>query len=162
MDSFGSTDPKKMPGHLFYDALDIDYATAIRANVAVQYCSVCPRHWYIDARFRCSECRAEFVWSAQEQKVWFETYRFWVDSQPMLCRACSAKRRNALHLRQEYDSLVASARSGGTPAQKMRIIEIVDDLESYLKRVPVRLSETRELFRKQIAKVTHEGGTEGT
>lgn len=152
MDSFGSTDPEKMPGYLFYDALEIDYSTAIRANVAVQNCSACPRHWYVDARFRCAECGAEFLWSAQEQRTWFETYKFWVDSQPRLCGHCSAKRRNTLHLRNEYDALVASARSGGTPEQKAQIIEIVDALESYFSSVPEKLRETRALFQKQIAK----------
>jgi len=152
MDIFGSTDPKKMPLHLFSGALDIDYSTAIRANTAVQDCSVCPRHWYIDAHFRCAECGADFVWSAQEQQAWFETYRFWIDSHPRLCRPCYAKRRNALHLRQEYDSLVASARSGGTPEQKAQIIEIVDALESYLSCIPDKFTETRDLFKKQIAK----------
>ncbi len=152
MDTFGSTDPKKMPPHLFHGAHDVDYATAIRANTAVQDCSICPRHWYIDARFHCAECGADFLWSAQEQRAWFETYRFWVDSQPRLCRPCSAKRRNVLHLRQEYDALVTSARAGGTPGNKARIIEIVDALESYFSRIPEKLTETRELFRRQLAK----------
>ena len=152
MDSFGSTDPEKMPGYLFYDALEIDYSTAIRANVADQNCSVCPRHWYVDARFRCEECGADYLWSAQEQRTWFETYKFWVDSQPRLCRPCYGKRRNALHLQQEYDSLVSSARSGGSAEHKARIIEIVDALESYFSSVPEKLRETRSLFQKQIAK----------
>jgi hypothetical protein len=152
MDSFGSTDPKKMPLHLFSGAHDLDYSTAIRANTAVQDCSVCPRHWYIDARFRCTECEADFLWSAEEQRVWFETYRFWVDSRPRHCRDCRAKRRDAVHLRQEYDALVNTARSAGTSDQKRRTIEIVDALESYLGRVPDKLSQTRELFRRQLAK----------
>ena len=46
------------------------------ADTSRQDCSVCPRHWYIDARFRCVECGADFLWSAQEQQIWFETYRF--------------------------------------------------------------------------------------
>lgn len=152
MDIFGDTDPKKMPLHLFHGAHEIDYSTAIRANTAVQDCSVCPRHWYIDARFGCADCGTEFLWSADEQRVWFETYRFWVDSQPRHCRDCRAKRRDALNLRQDYDSLVASARSRGTPEQKQRVVEIVDALESYLGSVPDKLSETRRLFQQQLTK----------
>ena len=154
MDIFGSTDPKKMPLHHFYGAQEIDYATAIRANTTVQDCSVCPRHWYIDARFRCADCGAEFLWSAQEQRAWFETYRFWVDSQPRHCRDCRTKRRNILHLRQEYDALVGSARSGGTPEQKQQIVEIVGALEDYFGRIPDKLKETRDLFQKQVANKT--------
>ena len=151
MDIFGDTDPKKIPLHFFSGAHEIDYATAIRANTAVQDCSVCPRHWYIDARFRCPDCGADFLWSAQEQKAWFETYRFWVDSRPRHCRDCRAKHRNILHLRQEYDALVSSARSGGTPDQKQRIIEIIGALEDYFGRIPDKLKETRDLFQKQVA-----------
>lgn len=141
-----------MPGHFFSGAHEIDYSTAIRANAAAQDFSVCPRNWYIDARFRCAECGADFLWSAQEQRTWFETYRFWVDSHPRLCRDCRAKRRDALLLRQEYDALVASARSGGTPGQKQRVIEIVDALEQCFGCVPDKLAETRDLFHKQLAK----------
>lgn len=152
MDIFGDTDPKKMPLHFFSGSYELDYATAIRADTSRQDCSVCPRHWYIDARFRCAECGADFLWSAQEQQIWFETYRFWVDSSPRLCRACRAKRRDAIQLRQEYDSLVASARSGGTPDQKQRVVAIVDALESYFGSVPDKLSETRSLFQQQLSK----------
>ena len=154
MDSFGSTDPKKMPLHHFYGAHEIDYSTAIRANTAVQDCSICPRHWYIDARFRCAECGADFLWSAQEQRAWIETYRFCVDSQPRHCPDCRTKRRNIHHLRQEYDALVSPARSGGTLNQKERVIEIVDALEDYFGRIPDKLTETRDLFQKQVAKIT--------
>jgi hypothetical protein len=153
MNLFGDTDPKKMPPHFFSGTHDLDYATAIRANIANQDYSVCPRHWYIDARFRCSDCGAEFLWSAREQQTWFETYRFWVDSRPGHCRECRARHRDALQLRQEYDSLVTSARSHGTHAQKQRIIEIVDDLESYWTSVPDKLRETRDVFRQQLARL---------
>ena len=152
MDIFGDTDPKKMPGHFFHGACAIDYSTAIRANIAAQDYSVCPRHWYIDARFRCAKCGEDFLWSAREQQTWFETYRFWVDSLPTLCRDCRAKRRDAVELRKEYDASVGAARAGGTLAQKRRIIEIVDALDNYFGRVPHKLSEMREIFRKQLAK----------
>jgi len=152
MDSFGSTDPKKMPPHLFAGAHDLDYSSAIRANTSVQDCSVCPRHWYIDARFRCADCGCDFLWPAAEQRIWFEIYRFWVDSQPRRCCDCRAKHRDAVLLRQEYDALVSAAYRADASDQKRRIIEIVDALESYLGRVPGKLSQSRDLFRRQIAK----------
>lgn len=150
MDLFGDTDPKKMPSHFFSDATDFDYSTAFRANIAVQYFSVCPRHWYIDARFQCIKCGKDFLWSAQEQQTWFETYRFWVNSSPRLCRDCRGRRREAIRLRQEYNALIDVARSGGTQGQKHRIIEIVDALENYFGCIPDKLRVTRDLFRKQI------------
>ena len=152
MDMFGSTDPKQMPLWFFRGALEMDYSTAVRANVAAQDYSVCPRHWYIDARLHCQVCSREFRWTAREQKAWFEGYRFYVDSQPTLCRSCRAKRRHAVALRREYNALVQVARAGGTSAQKQRVVEIVDGLEGYWSRVPAKMSETREVLRSQLAK----------
>lgn len=151
MDIFGSTDPKEMPPHFFWGALDIDYSTAIRADIAAQDCSTAPRHWYIDARFRCTDCGSEFVWSASEQKAWFETYRFYVDSQATRCRACRANRRDTVQLRKEYDALVSDARSHGSVEQKQRVIEILDDLESHCRVLPDRMRETRAVFHRQLS-----------
>ena len=80
MDTFGSTDPKQMPTHFFFGASAVHHHTAIRANIEKQNYSVCPRHWYIDADFKCERCGREFTWSVGEQKVWFEDYFSWVDS----------------------------------------------------------------------------------
>ena len=150
--SFGYDNPKEMPPHFFSDAIEVDFSTAVRANILIQDYSVSPRHWYIDARFHCRSCGSEFLWSAQEQKTWFESYRFWVDSFPTLCRRCRGERRNALQLRQEYDSLVADAKTHGAWQQKQRIVEIVDVLEDYFGSVPSKIAETRSLFRQQLAK----------
>ncbi|PAW72970.1 MAG: hypothetical protein B9S33_22570 [Pedosphaera sp. Tous-C6FEB] len=130
MDIFGDTDPKKMPPGFFFRALGLDYSTAVRANPALQNYTVAPRHWYLDARFRCAACPADFVWSAQEQRAWFEDYGFYVDSRPTLCPRCRADRRNARRLRREYDASVTLARSSGNTEQKVRIVQIVDELES--------------------------------
>lgn len=153
MDFFGKSNPKEMPIHFFLSAIDIDYATAIRANIELQDYSVCPRHWYIDARFRCKACENEFLWPAEEQKTWFEEFGFYVDSRPTLCRECRARRRDALELRRDYDAQVSHARSHGGREEKIRIIEIVDELENYWGNLPARMIETRELFRRQLRKL---------
>jgi len=122
MDSFGSTDPRKMPKHLFSGAIYLDYRGAIRGNPQKQNYTVCPRHWYMDADFICARCGREFTWTAAEQKAWFEDYFFWVDSHPCLCKTCMADRRHLESLRKEYDSTVSEARSGGSSDQKLRVI----------------------------------------
>jgi len=148
--SFGYTDPRQMPPHFFWGNLGLDYSTAIRADHVAQDFTVAPRHWYIDARFRCDACRAEFVWSATEQKAWFETYRFFVDSHPRHCHSCRAKRRDAVQLRKEYDALVGGARSHGSAEQKLRVVQILDELEIHWSILPDKMRETREVFRKQL------------
>ena len=152
MDVFGNTDPKRMPLHLFRNAVEIDYSSAIRGNIEQQDYSVCPRHWYISARLRCESCNSEYLWSAEEQKVWFEVYNFYVQSYPVHCPKCRSERRNAIELQQEYDGLVSYARSGGTVEQKERIVAIVDELKNYLGALPQKMYDTRDLFLKQIEK----------
>lgn len=152
--SFGYSDPKQMPPHFFWGNLGLDYSTAMRADCSAQDFTISPRHWYIDAHFRCASCGCDFVWSAAEQKAWFETYRFYVDSQPRHCRACQSGRRDALHLRREYDALVSVARSHGTTEQKQRIVQILGELESYWSILPEKMRETRDVFRKQLSNKT--------
>jgi hypothetical protein len=152
MDVFGDTDPKKMPQHFFFDALAVHHETAVRARIEKQNYSVCPRHWYVDADFRCERCGSEFTWTANEQKAWFEDYFFWVDSQPCHCRECRGELRRLVELRKEYDANVAAARRAGAVDQKSRIVEIVSSLEKALGKLPDKMTETKELFERQIRK----------
>lgn len=89
----GDTDPKKMPAHFWVGLRSMNYGTAVRAEVKKQNYTVCPRHWYIDATFRCVDCKQDFVFSASEQKCWYEQRRFYVDSKPIRCVACRKEER---------------------------------------------------------------------
>lgn len=93
MDGFGDTDPRKMPFHLFHGAVSMDYPTAVRADFTKQDYSVCPRHWYIDATFRCQDCGKDFLFSAEEQRFWYGERKFYVDSRPVRCPECRKKER---------------------------------------------------------------------
>jgi hypothetical protein len=152
MDVFGNTDPKKMPKHFFWGAISLHYTTARRGRCEKQNYTVAPRHWYIDADFKCETCGTEFAWTAQEQQMWFEEYGFYVDSQPRHCPGCRAKRRGLATLQREYDEKVAQARNHGSVKQKERIVEIVGELEKNLRKVSARMTETKELFERQIRK----------
>jgi len=157
MDIFGNTDPKKMPLHFFFGALAVHHETAVRANTEKQNYCVCPRHWYMDADFRCKRCGREFTWTADEQKSWFEDYFFWVDSRPRHCRQCQGELRRLISLRKEYDATIAAARSHGTPNQKKRIVEIVSELQQGLGKLPEKMIQTRELFEHQIKRTAEPG-----
>lgn len=152
MDYFGSIDPRLMPMHLFWGAVHIDYASAVRGNPEKQNYSVCPRYWYIDADFVCKSCRKDFTWTAAEQKAWFEECYFWIDSSPHHCKTCSAERRRLATLRKEYDSLVAGACPKDAIGRKIRVIEIVRELEAAFGRLPEKMIATKELFERQIKK----------
>lgn len=150
MDIFGSTDPRKMPRHFFPHPDRLDFTTAKRADISKQDYSVCPRHWYIDAESDCIDCGRLFTWTAAEQRTWFETYRFWVDSKTRRCKRCSSSKRHLRKLRLEYDSLITSAREHGDKAAKQRVIQIVEELEKALGTVPEKMSEARRIFLKQV------------
>ena len=153
MDIFGSTDPRKMPGHLFNSSIYKNYDTAIRGNLDKQNFSVCPRHWYFDAIYDCESCKERFTWTADEQKSWFEEYHFWVDSEPRNCKKCSADKRRLKKLRQEYDLNVTNARNSRSIDEKKRIIYIVECFESYFSSIPDKMVETKNIFSRQIIKM---------
>ena len=161
MDYFGSTDPRLMPKHLFWGAVHIDYASAVRGNPEKQNYSVCPRYWFIDADFVCKSCRKNFTWTAGEQKAWFEDYYFWIDSSPRQCKACSADRRHLAALRAEYDSTVAAARPKEATDEKRRVIEVVCELEAAFARLPEKMIETKKLFELQIQKAQQAAPSNG-
>ena len=139
-----------MPKHFFHGALCVDHETAIPANPEKQNYSVCPRHWYVDALFKCKGCGDEFTWTAVEQKVWFDDYFFWIDSKPQHCKKCRTERRRLSELWKEYGTMVTAARNGGTSDQKRRIVLIVDELAQELGQLPEKMMQTKELFECQI------------
>ena len=156
MDIFGNTHSKKMPQHFFSGAVAVHHETAVRANTEKQNFSVCPRHWYMDADFKCERCGEDFTWIAEEQKTWFEDYFFWVDSQPRHCRKCRGEIRRLVELRKEYDGTVAAARHG-TPDQKGRIVEIVSELQQAFGKLPEKMIQTMESFQRQNTKRAEPG-----
>ena len=56
--------------------------------------TVSPRHWYVDATLRCNSCGGEYLFSANEQKAWYEDFGFYVDSFPDQCKTCRRDQRN--------------------------------------------------------------------
>lgn len=61
--------------------------------------------YYEDLNFTCVDCGREEVWTAEQQKWWYETAKGYIFSKAIRCRAC----RNALR-----------AAHGGTRRQSHR------------------------------------------
>jgi hypothetical protein len=106
MDTSQEPRPVDMHVRYFYKALSVDYSSAVRADTTKQNFKVCPRHWYVDATFACSDCGREFGFSAEEQRYWFEELRFYVDSQATRCPACRKQRR------AKYDAPMSHSNDG--------------------------------------------------
>lgn len=51
------------------------------------------RGWYVDVSFRCVDCGAEGVWTAERQKWWYEVAKGGVWTTARRCRACRARWR---------------------------------------------------------------------
>jgi hypothetical protein len=142
-----------MPIHFFYGSLRLDYDSAVRADLDSQNYGVCPRYWYMDAIFPCAGCGAEFSFSAVEQRVWYEEYRFWVDAFPKRCLACRRALRSQAELRQEYDRGVGFAVERGDLESKRHIASTIDQLYEIGGDLPPRINENRRRLGRQIEKL---------
>ena len=87
--------------------------------------------FYLDRAYTCRDCGAEEVWTAKQQKWWYETAQGSVYSQAVRCRACRQARRalrvaasahaGANLLREEVTRLRALASSEPTPDAQAQV-----------------------------------------
>jgi uncharacterized protein YbaR (Trm112 family) len=67
---------------------------ALEGHPAVQtWCDHNPYFAFIDAELCCEDCGQKFVFAATEQRFWYETLKFWVQSRPKQCIPCRRARR---------------------------------------------------------------------
>lgn len=152
MSYFGRDDPREMPEHFFHGAKRLDYATALRANPEAQNCSVCPRYWYVSATFQCRRCASEFVFSAAEQRAWYEQYRFWVDALPGHCQPCRRQLRRVKAARQDYDRLIGEAMASQDVEMKRRAVALIDTLYELNEELPTGITEKRRRLARALEK----------
>jgi hypothetical protein len=53
------------------------------------------RGYYLDTPFTCADCKVDQVWTATQQKWWFEVAKGYAYSTAIRCRACRKKQREA-------------------------------------------------------------------
>jgi hypothetical protein len=71
-------------------------AGAVVGDVSKQvYCAFChaPKYYYVDEKRTCAQCGVHFVFSATEQKHWYETLQFHFDSTAIRCVKCRRQKR---------------------------------------------------------------------
>jgi hypothetical protein len=150
MTAFGSDDPREMPPHFFYRARRVDYASAVRADADRQNCSICPRYWYVDTVFPCERCGVEFTFTAEEQRVWYEEYEFWIDSLPKHCLSCRRALRELKAARQEYDQRIEEALRTRELELKKRLAGVIDQLYELGGELPPRINANRKRLALEI------------
>jgi hypothetical protein len=151
-DAWGEHDPRNMSLHFFWNAVRLDYATAVKADVARQNYTSVPRTWYVDATFVCPRCGGEFCFSTAEQRHWYEELGFYVDAHAKHCPACRAALRAEKQRRQEYDRDIAAALGSDDLTLKQRIAAAIDELCESGAELPDKIHENRRILALQIAK----------
>lgn len=157
---FGESNPRLMPRHFFWEVRSMNYKTAQKADISKQNYTVCPRHWYVDATFVCRDCGQEFVFTASEQRFWYEEKQFYVDSCPKSCVACRQAERTRVELRRRYDATIAEALDNGGLDIKQKAVDLICEIEATEESLPERMQENRTRLLKQLGK--RAGGTTDT
>ncbi|WP_298867761.1 zinc-ribbon domain containing protein [uncultured Gimesia sp.] len=148
---FGEVNSRGMSQSFFNGFFDLDHDSAIRADITHQNYSVCPRYWYVDAKAHCFQCKALYWFNADEQKIWYEQYRFYVHSSPKECLKCRKHNRRKKELRQEYDREIKTVLESRDLDLKKQMAELIDLLCSFGIDLPDRMHENRRTLAKQIA-----------
>lgn len=53
-----------------------------------------PPEYYVDYRFTCIDCGAESIWTARQQKWWYEEIGAFIHTTAVRCSSCRLKIRN--------------------------------------------------------------------
>ena len=96
--------------------------TAILADTEKQNCSIYPRKYYVDALRTCRTCQRPFIFSAREQRYWFETLRFFVDADCVHCPECRRQSRALQRRLRRYSDLFAKPN-----VSRKELMFLVDD-----------------------------------
>jgi len=72
----------------------LEEGKAILADPKAQTYNDCaPYYAYFDLYFDCRTCKKNFLFSSAEQKFWYESLKFWIQSQPKDCLNCRQEKR---------------------------------------------------------------------
>ena len=124
----------------WYYTYDLDYqpglpAGAIRGNPHKQHLCFwhnAPMYFYVDQPRTCAQCGVAFVFTAREQKHWYEALGFYGTSVPVRCLACRRRRRTAHALEAQIGAAKAAVRVN--PADAAAHLALAEALVRYRQR----------------------------
>jgi hypothetical protein len=76
------------------------------ARTEEQNYAVFPRRYYVDVLRSCRSCCRKFIFFAKEQRYWFETLKFFVDADCVLCPDCRRTSRLVQRRVRRYSDLM--------------------------------------------------------
>ncbi|MEO6035527.1 MAG: zinc-ribbon domain-containing protein [Verrucomicrobiota bacterium] len=82
--------------------------TAIRAEPGLQNHPTLPVTHYFDVERVCRDCKRPFIFFAEEQKYWYETLKFPLDSDCVRCPNCRKTERFLARTRATYERLAGT------------------------------------------------------
>jgi hypothetical protein len=125
---------------------------ALPGNIELQvFCSFChiPKYYYLDRERTCVQCGQDFIFSAKEQKFWYETLKFNFNSEAIRCMTCRKSKRTENSLQNQ---LSLSHKNYKThPNDPYAMLAVVEALCLYHERFNKgKLSEAITLSRKAL------------
>lgn len=81
-------------------AVPVDYSKLMSNNSYVSS-EFAERGYYVDRAFSCCDCGAEGVWTAEQQRWWYETLRGSQYAFAKRCRACRQRERQRKELARQ-------------------------------------------------------------
>ncbi|WP_231943724.1 zinc-ribbon domain containing protein [Aeoliella mucimassa] len=87
-----------------YSYLKTDVTDILEADISKQNRSWGARGYYIATLHVCRQCGKDFRFTAQEQKLWFEEYGFFIDAYPGCCLECRREKRKQKAIKHRYDA----------------------------------------------------------
>lgn len=85
----------------------LNHGRALEGNPEAQlYCDFDPYLAFFDLTNVCLKCNREYIFRKEEQKYWYETLKFWVQSKPNHCPMCRQDRREEKILNMELSTLL--------------------------------------------------------
>jgi hypothetical protein len=125
------------------------HETAIPANPNNQNFSVFPRKYYVDILRTCRSCHRSFIFFAREQRYWYETLRFFIDADCVLCPVCRREARSTQRRLRRYSDLYMKT----SPSRK-ELMFLVDDaihlLEKGVLKNLTKIGKLKNLALKNI------------
>lgn len=123
---------------------------AVRGDITKQnFCLETPYYFYVDKRNTCIQCRQEFLFSAQEQKYWYESLGFSQNSLAVRCKVCRRQRRSEASIRHQVSVAKAAARA--EPRNPTAHVEVARTLFTLHTRLGAgRLDDAIAAARKAI------------
>lgn len=80
--------------------------TAILADTSKQVSRPIPVTHYYDVKRKCRDCNRLFIFFAEEQKFWYETLGFPLESDCVRCIDCRKTAQDHAELRERYEILI--------------------------------------------------------